>query len=412
MLLGYTLLGFNLSLDVRDVRIWNNFTDSQANDNTTPDPDFGGHHGAILALWKGAIEWGSEPMGGSTWGSGGANFDPVYVGEATIAGTTTDCIISEKDEYGGNTLAFCYPGKNGWKIRFYARPWIWFDGPGNTPVGGSNMDLQGICAHEYGHAVGLDHSQYSNVTMYAYVSGAGNGQRTIENDDINGLKAIYGSKSSSKPHISSVSGGIKVGEVLTINGYNFSATGNEVWFTGDGSVGAPVKVTNIASSGGGTQVDVTIPVGAQAGTVVVKKSGTTHDCLSNNYPLEVGGSGANDPKPDIKIDGQDGPLQVPSTQAVRITVSMDPGDQVGVAHDWWVFGELNWSTTYWWKPGAGWKPSIYPIRAYDGGLFAASNYTVANGRLPNGFWTFTFAVDALDNNYQGTYIDTIDVQSY
>ena len=69
MLLGYKLLGHDLDLDVRDVRIWNNFTDSQANDNTTPDPDFGGHHGAILALWKGAIEWGSEPMGGSTWGA-------------------------------------------------------------------------------------------------------------------------------------------------------------------------------------------------------------------------------------------------------------------------------------------------------------------------------------------------------
>jgi len=411
--LGYALLGFDLDLGVRDVRVWNNYTDATANDNTIPDPDFGGHHGAVLALWKGCIEWGSERMGGSSWGNGGANFDPVYVGEATLQGGTTDCIISEKDEYGGNTLAFTIGGGNGWKIRFYSDPWVWHDGPGNTTIGGNRMDLQGIGCHEFGHSVGLDHTSSSSATMYWAVSGAGNGQRTIEYDDKNGVKAIYGSMSSSKPHIASLSGSTNVGSTLTINGSNFSASGGEVWFTGDGSVGEPVKVTGVVSSGSGTRIDVVIPQGAEPGTVVVKRSGSAHSDLSNNYPIEVGGGGGADPVTDIKINGQDGPLSVPSTQSVSITVSLDPGGQAGVAHDWWIFGDLNWgSQAYWWRPPNNWTPTVIPIRAHDGGLFSINNYPITNGKLPAGWWVFTFAVDALNNSYEGTFIDTIEIQSY
>jgi hypothetical protein len=310
-------------------------------------------------------------------------------------------------------IAYMQGNGGGWRIRYYDQPWIWHDGPGTTSGGGSRMDIQGITAHEYGHALGLDHTASSTATMYAYASGAGSSQRTIENDDINGIQAIYGAASASKPSITSVSGGLNVGETLTINGVNFSTTGNEVWFTGDGSSGTPEKVTNVSSTNSGTRIDVVIPGTAKPGTVLVKKSGSGHSTLSNNFPLDVGGSGSYvDPVPDIKIDGQDGPLNVPQTQAVRITVSLDPGDGVGVAHDWWVFGEYNWSTQYWWQPGAGWTQSAVPLRAYDGTLFSASNYTVANGRLPAGQWTFTFAIDDLNNNYEGTYIDTIDIQSY
>ena len=136
------------------------------------------------------------------------------------------------------------------------------------------MDLQGICVHEYGHALGLDHTANSSATMYAYASGSGNTARTIENDDRNGLQAIYGAASSSKPSITSLSGGSDPGEVLTITGSNFSTTGNEVWFTGSGSSGVPVKVTGVSSSGRGTVIDVTIPGTAYKGFVAVKSSAT------------------------------------------------------------------------------------------------------------------------------------------
>jgi hypothetical protein len=412
-LLGYKLLGFNLGLSQRDFRVYNNFVDSTANDNQVVDPNFPGSLGATMACWKGCIEWGSEQMGTSGWGAGGANFDPVFVGEANKIGTTNSNIMSSLDQYGGNVIAFTYCSSAGWQMRFYDQPWVWHDGPGNTSTGGSRMDIQGITAHEYGHSLGLDHTSSSSATMYAYASGAGNSLRTIENDDINGLKAIYGSASASKPSISSLAGSFNVGEILTIYGVNFSPTGNEVWFTGDGSAGKAVKATNISSSNNGTRIDVVIPSGAKAGTVLVRSNGTSHSNLSNNYPLDVGsGGGSTDPVPDIKIDGQDGPLNVPHTQTVRIHIYLDPGDEIGVAYDWWIFGELNWSIKYWWKPMNRWVQSVTPVRSYDGDLFDVVDFTIAQGKLPAGSWTFTFAVDTLDGNYDGTYIDTISIQSY
>jgi len=215
-LFGYKLLGHNLGLGQRDLRVYNNFQDPTANDNQTPDADFPGTLGAVMALWKGAIEWGSERMGQSSWGNGDANFDPVYVGEADKVGTTTSNIMSGLDQNGGNVIAYMMGGGNGWKIRFYDQPWIWYDGPDNTPSGGNHMDLQGITAHEYGHALGLDHSSDPNATMYAYVSGTGNSQRTINSDDIAGVQAIYGSLAASKPHAWSTSAGMLVGRVSGI----------------------------------------------------------------------------------------------------------------------------------------------------------------------------------------------------
>jgi len=411
-LLSYKLLGHNLGISQRDFRVYDNFQDSQSNDNTTPDPDFGGLDGAILALWKGCIEWGSEEMGNSTWGNGGANFDPVYVGEATSNGGNTGNVIAPLNQNGGNVLAFMSGGGNGWRIRFYDQPWVWHDGPGSTPSGGNNIDLQGVGCHEYGHAIGMDHSQNSSATMWWAVSGAGNGQRTINSDDISGVQAIYGSMSASKPHISSLSGSFDIGGTLIIDGNNFTTTGNEVWFTGDGSVGEAVKVTGVSSTSGGTHIEVVIPAGTNSGTVVVKKSGSGHSTLSNNYPLEVGGLSGNPPVPDIKIDGSDGPLSVPQTQAVNITLSLDPGDQGGIAFDWWIFAEVNWTNHYYWSPSGSWKLSAVPIRSYNGPLFSTSDYTITNGTLPAGWYIFTFALDSLNNSYEGTFIDTVEIQSF
>ena len=62
---GYSTIGGSLGYTQRDFRVYNNFPDSQSNNNTTPDPNFPGYTGCFLAFWKGAIEWDSEPHGGS-----------------------------------------------------------------------------------------------------------------------------------------------------------------------------------------------------------------------------------------------------------------------------------------------------------------------------------------------------------
>ena len=412
VLLSYNLHGHNLPTTQRDFRVYNNFTDNSANDNTTPDSDFGGTQGAVLALSKAVAEWGSETMGGSTWGTGGANFDSLYTGEASSSGGHTGNVFSEEDTYDGSVLAYCTPSYSGWMIHFIARPWVWHDGPGDTSSGGNRMDIQGIGCHEFGHSVGVDHSQYSNATMYYAVSGAGNTQRTLHSDDINGVQAKYGAASSSKPRITSISGNPEVGGNLTIYGSNFSTTGNDVWFTSDGSDGNPTKVTSVSSSSGGTRIDVTIPVGAYSGGIMIQKDATGHASLSNAYPIEIDGG---TPIPDAKVNGSDGPLSLCPGQQINFTIGLDPGSQAGVTHDWWVWAQKDppLYTPWYWKYPSTWKSSSTPVRAIAYGLISLSNYQVGStSNLTSGNWEFVFAIDAYNNVYEGTYIDTVDVTIY
>lgn len=85
---AYSLLGGSLGTGQRDVRVFDNFTDATANDNTTPHPSFPGYTGAELAIWKASVEWGShlhgdgqgDPHQPGGLGSGGANFDTTWQG--------------------------------------------------------------------------------------------------------------------------------------------------------------------------------------------------------------------------------------------------------------------------------------------------------------------------------------------
>ena len=297
---GYTLLGGELNLTQRDFRVHNNFTDPTANDNLAPDAQFPGHQGAVMAIWKACVEWGSELHGngqGDPWqpggiGSGGANFDPAFAGEATGVGGTNDNIHSEIGGSQPGVYAFAEsPISDGWRIRYYEE-WIWSDGPG-VPIG-AQKDLQGVACHEYGHALGLDHSGVIGATMQPGTF-SGIEQRNILGDDQNGVRAIYGVKSASKPHITSV--GIS-GTTATIIGSDFDLNDNEVWFTpllaSAPSADPLIKVTGVASTGGAI-ITVAVPTLAGKGDILVKVPGGGHDRLSNAFPFNGEGVGPTAP---------------------------------------------------------------------------------------------------------------------
>ncbi|MBM3975805.1 MAG: matrixin family metalloprotease [Planctomycetes bacterium] len=288
---GYSLIGGSLGLSQRDVRVFDNFTDSTANNNTTPDANFPGYTGCEMAIWKGALEWGSELHGNGNGdphqngglGSGSANFDPSWQGNTTSGGGNNDNIVSAIAGDSSGVLAYTLtPISDGWTIKFYDNAWNWDDGPGTTITG---IDLQGVMCHEYGHALGLGHSNVGGSTMFPSISGNGIAARSIAADDIAGIQAIYGVKSATKPRITNVSVN---GTAVTISGTNFSATGNEVWFTktGTGGNGDPIKLTGVTSSGG--TISVTAPASAGDGDVLVRNNGTGNANLSNAWPIDIG----------------------------------------------------------------------------------------------------------------------------
>lgn len=56
--------------------------------------------------------------------------------------------------------------------------------------GGQPIDLQTVALHELGHSLGLAHSTVTSAIMYAFYGGA---RRDLAQDDIDGIRFIYGS---------------------------------------------------------------------------------------------------------------------------------------------------------------------------------------------------------------------------
>jgi hypothetical protein len=179
------------------------------------------------------------------------------------------------------------PTSNGWRIRYFRSPWVFYDNPAFGPSASQHYDLQGIATHEYGHALGLDHSNSQGATMFSASLLNGTDYRTIENDDIQGIRTIYGSLSAGKPHVDTYSH--LGGGGLSIRGRDFDANDNEVWFTqaGRGGDGTPVKVTGIASTAGGTELVLQVPPEAGPGDLLVKLPGGSFSALSNAFPFDT-----------------------------------------------------------------------------------------------------------------------------
>jgi len=63
----------------------------------------------------------------------------------------------------------------------------------NLPPTG--VDLDTVALHEAGHTLGLDHSSDTSAVMYAFYGGA---RRTLTNDDIAGIRSVYGTRGRNK----------------------------------------------------------------------------------------------------------------------------------------------------------------------------------------------------------------------
>ena len=63
--------------------------------------------------------------------------------------------------------------------------------PWRNNGGTGGFDVQNVMTHEFGHMLGLGHSDVTGATMVQGTYYGDISKRTLEQDDINGFNAIY-----------------------------------------------------------------------------------------------------------------------------------------------------------------------------------------------------------------------------
>ncbi len=191
-------------------------------------------------------------------------------------------------------------------------------------------------------------------------------------------------------------------------------SGNGILFSAGTTYGIYVDVSNHGSLTGDLGYTNGGPsVYSNAALAITTNTGQSSPAFSGSFfPRQWNGTFYYElvnPLVDIKINGSDGPLNVLTTDLVSITVSVDPGTQAGVPHDWWLVTRKNSTWIYWFNTFSVW--TIIPSVAHSGGLVTLNDFFVTSGTLPVATWEFAFAVDAPDFVWQGTYQDICVVTS-
>lgn len=129
-----------------------------------------------------------------------ANVTPLTFTEASSASSADIVILWGVGSHGdgfpfdgtGGALAHAfYPPPNGGSIAGDAHfddaeTWTLSTRSSSTQP----IDLMTVAAHEFGHSLGLGHSQVTGALMYPYYTGS---HRYLSQDDINGIQNLYGS---------------------------------------------------------------------------------------------------------------------------------------------------------------------------------------------------------------------------
>jgi hypothetical protein len=171
-----------------------------------------------------------------------ASFEFIYSGTTTRSGfNTSDGVNTVSWVNADSPDALAATIIDGFGSRMTAFDIVFFDRTGGSknnwngprdPQSGT-YDISGIAVHEFGHALGLDHSSVQQATMFASAQGRGLPLRTLHQDDIDGVVFLYGRRDgfSPLPMILAVepgNGPTSGGNEVMITGKNFTWTADSV----------------------------------------------------------------------------------------------------------------------------------------------------------------------------------------
>ena len=139
-------------------------------------------------ITSGINAWGIAGFGGTTTKSGARADGTNVVSWSKLGGTTlgvtnyTTTDQSQSVVCGGN-LIYRFQEVD---VRFN-NAFQWQTSSGCS----GGYDLSGVSTHEFGHAVGLGHSNVQGATMYPSIGACDFSASSLSSDDKNGYSAIY-----------------------------------------------------------------------------------------------------------------------------------------------------------------------------------------------------------------------------
>jgi hypothetical protein len=149
----------------------------------------------IDGLTSAAVE-AAVKAGADTWQiQSGASVGATFAGESSQTTNTVDSInlVMFRNESQGSTIATTYYWFQGSDI-IDADIVFWEGGfTFNTGSTGctNGFYIEDIAAHEFGHFFGLGHSATSTATMFPSTAPCNSSLRSLDPDDIAGIRALY-----------------------------------------------------------------------------------------------------------------------------------------------------------------------------------------------------------------------------
>jgi hypothetical protein len=124
-----------------------------------------------------------------------ANFRFSFGGQSTQTTSAHDNVnlVLFRNASNGSAIATTYWWSSGSRILdadiiFWDEAFRFFSGTNGCSGG---FYIEDIATHEFGHALGLGHSASTSATMYFSTSSCNTHNRTLDPDDIAGVRALY-----------------------------------------------------------------------------------------------------------------------------------------------------------------------------------------------------------------------------